>query len=295
MNNYQHLLKTIIVNNSYQEDGKQMIDMRETRSGNCASTFGHFMEWDLRRGYPAVTIKKLAFEPMIGELLWMLSGSTDLESLRKFTGLDDEAWTIWTQDCERWNKAKGREGFDDLGAIYGHQWRNWGANRSHGIDQITNLITRIKEDPTSRYHMVSAWDVTDINTDSMALPPCHYAFQCYVTEDGELDLMWHQRSVDTFLGLPFNIASYAALAHIIARLTNTRVRFLKCSLGDTHIYEQHLDQCVEIIQRKPFRSPRLVMPEFTTLTQLLELTAKDFKLRDYANHGVVKGKLTVGE
>lgn len=296
MQNYHYLLKKILAENTFEEDGQMNIELRETRSGNCASIFGHFMEWDLRKGFPAVTTKKLAFNAVMGELLWFLSGKTDLKSLREFTGLEEDAWTIWTQDCERWNKQMGMES-DGLGRVYGLQWRNWYEGHTDSyIDQIARLIDGIKNNPTSRYHLVSAWNAGEIaDGEMMALPPCHYAFQCFVTDDGELDLMWHQRSVDTFLGLPFNIASYAALAHIIAKLTGTRVRFLKCSLGDTHIYEQHLDPIFEQLERQPYNLPRLVMPDFVDLNHLLMHTAKDFRLRDYAHHGVLKGKLTVGD
>ena len=202
MNNYQHLLKKILVENSFKDDeGNSCIEMRETRSGNCASIFGHFMEWDLRKGFPAVTTKKLAFNAVMGELLWFLAGKTDLKSLREFTGLDEDAWTIWTQDCERWNKTMGMDS-DGLGRVYGYQWRSWYEGiTDKQVDQVWNLIERIKGDPMSRYHLVSAWNAGEIDGgEMMALPPCHYAFQVFVTENGELDLMWHQRSVDTFLG-----------------------------------------------------------------------------------------------
>lgn len=298
MKNLLHLYYQIIQENTI--DGG--LAMRETRSGKVISSFGKALEWDLRNGFPAVTTKKLAFKSVIGELLWFLSGKTDLKTLRQYSNIDEGAWTIWTQDFERWAKSQeALEDFvdnEDLGEIYGAQWRNWDTD---GIDQITNLIEGLKNAPTSRYHMVSAWNVAAIDAGDMALPPCHFAFQCFVgldpytDEPRYLDLMWHQRSVDSFLGLPFNIASYAALLQILGKLTGLQPRMLKCTLGDVHIYEQHIPQILEQLGRKPHMLPRMAMPTFSSLDELLTKTAQDFRLIDYGHHLELKGKLTVGD
>lgn len=316
MKQIQDLYKRIIAENVVKlENDSFGIKMRETRSGNTASSFGHVLAFDLREGFPAVTTKKLAWKAVVGELLWFLSGSTNLKKLREYTELDDDAWTIWSDDCKRWHKNNedAPEDENDLGEIYSYQWRDFGGSEhvrnndgvielfgEQGIDQIQNLITSLREQPESRYHLVSAWNPVTNSLQKAALPPCHYAFQCYVTDEDEngiryLDLMWHQRSVDSFLGLPFNIASYGLLLTILARLTGCRPRFLKCTLGDTHIYEQHLEQCQEMIDREPLPLPTLKFRKIESLEDVLTMKASDFKLDNYVNHGVLKGKLSVGE
>lgn len=179
---------------------------RNTRSGRVHGIFGANMEFDLRKGFPAVTAKKLMFKAMAGELLWFLNGSTDLDSLRYFSDLDKDAWTIWTNDCNRWHQqprfsTTGAEltNLNDLGELYGAQWRTYDGEFIQ-VDQIQKLLTGLKEDPFSRYHIVNSWNVEAIERGLMALPPCHVLFQCYVSADGHLDLMWYQRSVDVFLG-----------------------------------------------------------------------------------------------
>lgn len=285
MINLQRLYVDILTYNA----GDKGYLMHETRSGKVIRTFDHKLKWNLAHGFPAVTTKKLQYKAVVGELLWFLSGKTDLDSLRAYSDIPDGDWTIWTQDAERF----GGKGNKELGAIYGSQWRNFGGQ----VDQIKKLIDGLTNDPLSRYHVVSAWNPTVIH--EIALPSCHMFFQCYVDIDEHgykhLDLKWTQRSVDAFLGLPFNIASYATLLVILAKLTGCRPRFLIGDLGDTHIYEQHVEQCIEMINRTPFESPALKFPRFTSLEDLLENnTAKDFHLIDYKNHGVLKGRLSVG-
>jgi thymidylate synthase len=289
MREYQQLLSNVLAYNLMEDDSYLM---RSTRSGNVVSTFDHKIKFNLAHGFPATTTKKLAFNAVIGELLWFLSGKTDLQSLREYSNIPDGDWTIWTQDAERF----GGKGNEELGAIYGSQWRNFGNGDSHGTDQITNLIRSLTNDPVSRYHIVSAWNPNVLN--EIALPSCHMFFQCYVDIDQHgykhLDMKWYQRSVDSFLGLPFNIASYAALLVFLAKLTGCRPRYLTGDLGDTHIYEQHLPQVKTVLGRIPFEAPAFKFPRFTSLEELLTYTAKDFHLVDYKHHGVLKGKLTVG-
>lgn len=193
MKQYQLLLKKILVANTSKEG---VHFDRETRSGDVASIFGEHLEFDLRKGFPAVTTKSLPFKAVVGELLWFLNGEHTLESLRHRSEIKEGTWTIWTQDCERWNNAKGTPESDNLGNVYGKLWREFGGE----TDQITNLVNRIKEDPMSRYHIVNAWDAKAIDNKEMALPPCHMMFQVFVTPEGFMDLMWYQRSVDAFLG-----------------------------------------------------------------------------------------------
>lgn len=204
MQNYKDLLQKIIT------EGEE----RGTRSGKTLSIFGEHLAFDLRAGFPAVTTKKLAFKSMVGELLWFLNGKTDLPSLRKYSDLSEDAWTIWSNDCQRWHKQRiarlsGEDATnyttwnnqESLGELYGYQWRTLETEFLKTIDQIQNLIDSIKENPSSRYHIVAAWNATTVALGRAALAPCHVMFQCYVTANGELDLMWYQRSVDTFLGL----------------------------------------------------------------------------------------------
>lgn len=296
MRNYQDLMAKVL------EKGEK----RNTRSGEVIGLFGENLEFDLRDGFPAITTKKLAFKSMVGELLWFLSGDTSLTLLKKFSGLSEDAWTIWTDDCERWHKSR-REKFepipyipnlsydtlydtDSLGKLYGHQWRSFEGY----VDQIGNLIKSLQEIPESRYHIVSAWNPNDITRNRLALPACHTLFQCYVSTDGHLDLMWYQRSCDVFLGLPFNIASYALLSHIICHLTGLKPRMLKVTLGDVHVYSAHVEGALEQLSRTPKQHPDIKMPEFVTLDDLLEKTANDFQLVGYEHHPAIKVKLEVG-
>lgn len=270
---------------------------RDTRSGKVISMFDAKFKQNLRGDYIAVmTTKKLMWRAVVGELLWFLSGSTDIRDLKHYTfnDPDSDKWTIWTEDLKRWN-VDYELGDDNtsLGRLYGIQWRQY---EDH-VDQITNLIERIKNNPTSRYQITMAWNPSDIDDGAMALAPCHLGFQTYVSNDGHLSLKWWQRSVDSFLGLPFNIASYGLLLHILARLTGNKVGELVGDLGDVHIYKQHEDAVKEQLQRKPYAMPRLNLPKFDTLEELLELTADDFMdaLDGYQSHPAIKAPLLVGK
>lgn len=262
----------------------------ETRSGTVRRVFDRRMEWDLREGYPLTESKRMPFKTVMGELLWFLGGHTDLPSLRRLSELPEDAWTIWTDDCTRWH-ANGRpehaESDEDLGRLYGYQWRRG------GVDQIQNLIDKIKTDPTSRYLKVVTWNSEDVANNTMALPPCHTDFTVFV--QGEyLDLKWRQRSVDTFLGLPFNIASYAALLEILAELAGKTARYLKADLDDVHIYHNHFDAVDEFLERPEGSYCRLAVPVLDTLEDLSEMTASAFSVIDYNPEPAIKAPLSVG-
>lgn len=243
--------------------------------------------WDLSGGeFPAVTTKTLAWRAVVGELLWFLSGSTNVEVLRDFTyGLNSDRKTIWDDNYHAQAKDLGYSG-GELGPVYGKQWRNFG-----GVDQIMEVIYNIINNPYSRRHIVSAWNPVEIP--EMALPPCHCFFQFFVHKDGRLDLMWYQRSVDVFLGLPFNIASYGLLLYIIASITRKTPGRLIFTGGDVHIYENHLDQVGEMLSREPKPAPRLEIPEFKSLQDVLLTDISDFKLIDYDPHPAIKAPMAV--
>lgn len=191
----QRLMRNIIQNG----------DKRGSRAGETISLFSPpMLVFDLQNGFPVVTAKKLAWKAMVGELLWFLNGETTTNELKKRTNLDPDKKTIWCPDLERWNKEQGLSKSTSLGNIYGHQWRKLSWFNSRGgmesLDQIAELVKGLKEDPYGRRHIVNSWNVADLAEGYMALPPCHCFFQCYVTSDGFLDLHWHQRSSDTFLG-----------------------------------------------------------------------------------------------
>lgn len=272
--------------------------LRSTRSGNTVSLFSPpDLKFDLRKGFPAVTTKKLQIERVIGELLWFLNGSTSLLELRKLSLLPEGAWTIWTQDQTRFASTatgihkKLIEQEESIGNMYGHCWRNYG----YTTDQITNLINNIKNNPTSRELLVINYNPSD--RANCALMACHLFFQCYV-DDGHLDLKFYMRSNDLFLGAPFNIASYAALMHIIGLITNLKPRYLTCSFGDAHIYEKHLEQVELQLSREPFELPKLYVSEILDTTSiddfLLNATARHFRLLNYVCHDPIKAPLLTG-
>lgn len=289
MKNYQDLLTKVLIHG----------EERDTRSGKVYSLFGENLEFDLREGFPAVTTKKLLFNLVAGELLWFLNGRTDLPALRYYSNLPEGARTIWTDDYERWIAENPthiplKEGTKEcLGKLYGWQWRNF-EGRNYEVDQIQELINKIKYNPKSRYLVVSAWHPSDIAEEAMALGACHNMFQCYVSSDGYLDLMFNLRSSDVFLGNPYNIASYALLTHILGSFTGLTPRFLKCNLGDTHIYLNHVEAVKQQLGNVPKALPTLSMPFPKSLEDLSHLTAKDFKLEGYEHYGVIKAPLSVG-
>lgn len=277
---------------------------RSDRTGTgTISVFGRQLRFDLTNGFPAVTTKKLAWKAVVSELLWFLEGSTNehrlAEILREcpYSKIpEDKRRTIWTDNYEHQAKEKGYDhGY--LGEIYGAQWRNWGGINGifrKGTDQIQNVINEIKVNPTSRRLLVSAWNVSEI--EHMALPPCHYAFQFYVNDD-KLSLMWSQRSVDVGCGLPFNIASYALLLHIVAKMTGKVPYELIGSLGDCHIYKNHVQQLREQIRRDPHKLPTLELPDIDyngTIDDVLsQIKTSDIKLVNYIHDEPIKLEMAI--
>jgi thymidylate synthase len=288
-------------------------ETRDDRTGiGTISVFGRSIRFDLRRNFPAVTTKKLAWKACVGELLWFIEGSSDERALAEIThGTSDGTVTIWTPNAQA-SYWKPKAKFDgDLGRVYGVQWRHWRSIKERGpgtfkddfgssynrtgdiqineVDQLKNLIKGIKEDPYSRRHILSAWNVGEL--DQMALPPCHVLSQFYVNKDNELSCHMYQRSVDVFLGLPFNIASYALLTHMIAQVCNLKVGELIISTGDTHIYTNHIAQVKEQLSRQPFPLPTLKLnPE---VTEIDKFTMYDIELVDYQSHGPIKAQMAV--
>ncbi|AUV63778.1 thymidylate synthase [Escherichia coli] len=286
MKQYQFLIKDIL-ENGYKTDDR-------TGTGTIA-LFGTKLRWDLTKGFPAVTTKKLAWKACIAELIWFLSGSTNVNDLRLIQH-DSliQGKTVWDENYENQAKDLGYHS-GELGPIYGKQWRDFG-----GVDQIIEVIDRIKKLPNDRRQIVSAWNPAELK--QMALPPCHMFYQFNV-RNGYLDLQWYQRSVDVFLGLPFNIASYAALVHIVAKICNLIPGDLIFSGGNTHIYMNHVEQCKEILRREPMDLCELQLKfpdefdEWDTESQVFWLSqfAKphNFVLNDYVSHPPIKGKMAV--
>lgn len=286
MKQYQDLIKDIF-ENGYETDDR-------TGTGTIA-LFGTKLRWDLTKGFPAVTTKKLAWKACIAELIWFLSGSTNVNDLRLIQH-DSliQGKTVWDENYENQAKDLGYHS-GELGPIYGKQWRDFG-----GVDQIIEVIDRIKKLPNDRRQIVSAWNPAELKY--MALPPCHMFYQFNV-RNGYLDLQWYQRSVDVFLGLPFNIASYAALVHIVAKICNLIPGDLIFSGGNTHIYMNHVEQCKEILRREPMDLCELQLKfpdefdEWDTESQVFWLSqfAKphNFVLNDYVSHPPIKGKMAV--
>lgn len=286
MKQYQDLIKNIL-ENGYETDDR-------TGTGTIA-LFGTKLRWDLTKGFPAVTTKKLAWKACIAELIWFLSGSTNVNDLRLIQH-DSliQGKTVWDENYENQAKDLGYHS-GELGPIYGKQWRDFG-----GVDQIIEVVDRIKKVPNDRRQIVSAWNPAELK--QMALPPCHMFYQFNV-RNGYLDLQWYQRSVDVFLGLPFNIASYATLVHIVAKMCNLIPGDLIFSGGNTHIYMNHVEQCKEILRREPKELCELKIDwpiEFgncDTETQLYWLTEymkpKDFILENYESHPAIKGKMAI--
>jgi len=275
MKQYHHALEHIL------ENGKQKTD----RTGiGTVSVFGHQMRFDLRLGFPAITTKKLAWKSVVSELLWFIEGSGDERRLAEILHgtRDSEKKTIWTANAEAdyWKPKAKFEG--DLGKVYGVQWRDFS-----GVDQLQQLIDGIKKDPSGRRHILSAWNPAEL--DQMALPPCHVMSQFDVT-DGYLSCQLYQRSCDMFLGVPFNIASYALLTHIIARECGLKVGDFVWTGGDCHIYTNHVDAVKEQLSREERALPTLFM---TVNKKFNEYTMEDFVLENYNPHPAIKADMAV--
>ena len=253
---------------------------RDDRTGTgTLSVFGHQMRFDLREGFPALTTKKLHLRSIIGELIWFLRGDTNV------AWLHEHGITIW----DEWADASG-----DLGPVYGHQWRSWPTPGGDSIDQIAKVVESIRTNPSSRRHIVSAWNVAEV--DDMALPPCHTMFQFYVTpSDGSararLSCQLYQRSADVFLGVPFNIASYALLTHMVAQVCDLDVGDFVHTFGDAHLYVNHLDQAREQLSREPRPLPRLRLNPERKAIDAFEID--DVELIGYDPHPSIKAPIAV--
>ena len=238
------------------------------------STFGYQMRFDLEKGFPLVTTKKVHLKSIIYELLWFLQGDTNVHYLQ------EHGVRIWNE----WADPDG-----ELGHIYGYQWRSWPDYDGGNIDQISQAVEAIKNNPDSRRIIVSAWNVADL--DRMNLPPCHTFFQFYVSPDGRLSCQLYQRSADCFLGVPFNIASYALLTMMMAQVCGLRPGEFIHTLGDAHIYLNHLDQVHLQLERDPRPLPRMVInPE---VTSIFDFHYEDFRIEDYNPHPAIKGIVSV--
>ncbi|OFX85652.1 MAG: thymidylate synthase [Bacteroidetes bacterium GWF2_33_16] len=247
---------------------------KEDRTGTgTISSFGYQMRFNLQEGFPLLTTKKLHLKSILYELFWFLNGDTNVKYL------NDHGVSIWNE----WADKNG-----DLGNIYGYQWRSWPAPNGGSVDQITQIIDSIKNNPDSRRHIVSAWNVADIK--NMALPPCHILFQFYVA-DGKLSCQLYQRSADVFLGVPFNIASYAILLKMVAQATGLEAYEFIHTLGDAHIYLNHIEQVKLQLSREPKKLPVLKMnPD---KKDIFSFEFDDFKLENYDPHPHIKGVISV--
>ena len=298
---YLDLLDDILTSGTSKED--------RTGTGTW-SVFGRQIRHDMREGFPLLTTKKMAWKTMTKELLWFLSGDTNIK------WLVENNCNIWNGDAykaylnksavkHQWERggdvadmemflnvvqSEAEGDFGELGPVYGKQWRDWNGN-----DQIKNLIKGLKENPDGRRHMVSAWNVSDL--DQMVLPPCHYGFQCYVRDGKYLSLMWNQRSVDTFLGLPFNIASYGMLLLMLAKECNLIPDQLIGNLGDVHLYKNHVEQAIEQTKREPYPLPDIKLATNHNFRAAMkgnmdEIDMDDFILLGYQAHPSIKAPLS---
>jgi len=264
MKQYHELLKHIVENGTRKED--------RTGTGTT-SVFGYQMRFDLSQGFPCITTKKLHLRSIIIELLWFLQGDTNIKFLQ------ENKVRIW----DEWADEKG-----NLGPVYGHQWRSWPDGKGGTIDQITKLVDAIKNNPDSRRHLISAWNVADV--DNMALPPCHTMFQFYVA-DGKLSCQLYQRSADTFLGVPFNIASYALLTMMIAQVCDLKVGDFIHTFGDAHIYSNHMEQVELQLSRDCKTLPTMKIN--SNVKDIFSFTYEDFELINYDPHPHIKGAVAV--
>ena len=247
---------------------------KEDRTGTgTLSCFGYQTRFDLDKGFLLVTTKKLHIKSIIYELLWFLKGDNNTQYLK------DNGVTIW----DEWADENG-----NLGPIYGVQWRSWKTFNNKSVDQITNLINNIKDNPNSRRHIVSSWNVGEL--DLMALPPCHCFFQFYVSK-GSLSCQLYQRSADVFLGVPFNIASYALLLSLVASVTNYKVGEFVYTLGDFHIYKNHVEQAKIQLERDPMKLSKLKLNE--KIDDIFKFTYEDIQIEDYSCHPHIKADIAI--
>lgn len=273
-------------------------DHSDDRTGTgTIKTFGYQMRFNLSKGLPLVTTKKVPIKSVLSELLWFISGSKNERDLAKILHgtTDPTKRTIWTDNFENQGVKLGYEN-GDLGPVYGYQWRNWekftqhddGSTTVEHIDQLYQLIDGIKNDPNGRRHILTAWNVADI--DKMALPPCHCFAQFYVS-NGKLSCQLYQRSCDVFLGVPFNIASYSILTHMIAQVCGLVVGDFIWTGGDVHIYKDHIDQVQLMLSREPKELPQIVLDQ--TITNIDDFTMDSIKVVGYDPHDTIKAKMAV--
>jgi thymidylate synthase len=264
MRQYHDLLKTILAEGSVKKD----------RTGvGTKSIFGYQMRFNLEEGFPLLTTKKLHLRSIIHELLWFINGDTNVKYL------NDNKVTIW----DEWADENG-----DLGPIYGYQWRQWHNLDGTTTDQLMEVVESIKKNPDSRRHIVSAWNVSDIN--KMKLPPCHVLFQFYVA-DGKLSCQLYQRSADVFLGVPFNIASYALLTMMMAQVTGLKLGTFVHTIGDAHIYMNHMEQVNLQLSRAPMDLPRMILnPD---VKSIVDFKYEDFSLEGYNSYPSIKADIAI--
>jgi thymidylate synthase len=274
---YLNALKFVLENGTLRPD--------RTSTGTIG-VFGMQQRYDLGQGFPAVTTKKLAFKACLSELLWFIEGSGDENRLRELLhgSRDSEKSTIWTANATATYWTPKAKFAGDLGRVYGVQWRDFG-----GVDQLLQLIEGIKQDPYGRRHIITAWNPAEL--DQMALPPCHCFAQFYVSADNKLSCQMYQRSCDMFLGVPFNIASYSLLTHMVAQVCGLGVGEFVHVLGDAHIYLNHIDQVKEQLSREPLPAPQLwINPDVIDITNF---TMKDFALNGYESLASIKAPMAV--
>lgn len=290
MDNYHNLISKIINEGSLKED----------RTGvGTISLFGEQLKFDLTKGFPAITTKKLAWKSVVSELLWFIEGSGDERRLKELLYNDStvDKKTIWTDNAQSnyWVDKKFKKHFHDLGRIYGVQWRQWrapvfGVNKMgvRHVDQLQQLIKGIKEDPNGRRHIITAWNPGELEL--MALPPCHCFAQFYVN-NGKLSCQMYQRSADIFLGVPFNIASYALFTHMIAQCCDLDVGELIITFGDVHLYRNHIEQAQTQLSREPFAYPTLKLnPQIKDITKF---AMSDISLENYQSHDAISAPMAV--
>ncbi|WP_339022502.1 thymidylate synthase [Spiroplasma endosymbiont of Crioceris asparagi] len=288
MKQYLNILKEILKENNNKED--------RTKVGTI-SKFGVQQRYDLRKGFPLLTTKKVYFKAILVELLWFIRGNTNIKYLvdnnvniwnewpyQNFTKSKDYKNETLAEFVEKIkNDVSFAKKYGDLGPVYGKQWRDF-----NGVDQFKKLIENLKKDPNSRRHIVSAWNPNEV--DKMLLPPCHTLFQLYVAEDKYLDLQMYQRSADMFLGAPFNIASYSLLLILIAREVNLIPRYFIHTIGDAHIYKNHIEQVKCQIQRKPYKLSNI---EITSNKNIFEIDHEDIILKNYKHHSKIVAPIAV--
>lgn len=288
---YLNLLKDILADGEHRDD--------RTGTGTI-SKFGAQMRFDLSQGFPALTTKKLAWRAVVSELLWFIEGSGDEQRLREILhgSRTSDKKTIWTDNATAnyWTEKRMQRSAGDLGRIYGVQWRKWRkplirVNKVilQNHDQILELVNGLKNDPFSRRHILTAWNPGELEL--MALPPCHLLAQFYVSKDKKLSCQMYQRSADMFLGVPFNIASYGLLTHMLAQVCDLKVGELIIVLGDAHIYKNHVEQVNEQLKRSPLPLPFLKLnPEINDITKF---TMNDINLLNYTSHDSIRAEMAV--